>query len=120
MAVLLTLSAQTFFFGAIALVGSALARAEPLAPWYAFFIYVPLIYIIGAVPITPGGVGVVEGAYLTFFAASPVSQVLALALLARLIPIFWSLPGLIVAITGPRLPKAEEIEAELSSSSTGL
>ena len=119
-AVLLTLSAQTFFFGAIALVGSALARAEPLAPWYAFFIYVPLIYIIGAVPITPGGVGVVEGAYLTFFAASPVSQVLALALLARLIPIFWSLPGLIVAITGPRLPKAEEIEAELSSSSTGL
>jgi len=112
-AVLVTLAAQLFFFGAIALLGVALGRHQPLAPWYEFFVYVPLIYIIGAVPITPGGVGVVEGAYLTFFAASPVSQVLALALLARLFPIFWSLPGLIVAITGPRLPKAEEIEAEL-------
>lgn len=113
MALLMTLAAQAFFFGAIALLGVALGRDQPLAPWYEFFVYVPLIYIIGAIPITPGGVGVVEGAYLTFFAASPVSQVLALALLARLFPIFWSLPGLIVAITGPRLPKAEEIEAEL-------
>lgn len=119
-AMLVTLVAQVFFIGGIALLGAALRSGGTIAPWYEFFVYVPLIYIIGAVPITPGGVGVIEGAYWTFFAASPASQILALALLARLIPIFWGLPGLLVAITGPRLPKSEEIEAELAPGADAL
>ena len=109
---LMTLVAQILFIGSIALLGSALALP---AAWHQFFVYVPLIYILGAIPVTPGGVGVIEGAYKTFFAACTAPQVLALALLARLIPTFWGLPGLLVAITGPKLPKSEDIEAELAS-----
>ncbi len=112
-AICITLGAHVFFVGAIAMVGWSLALD---VPWYAYFVYVPLIYIAGAVPITPGGVGLVEGLYQAFFAATlgcPASKVLALALLARLIPMFWGLPGAVVAVTGPKLPKEQDMEAEL-------
>ena len=77
----------------------------------------PLIYIIGAVPLTPGGVGWIENWYVEFFRASPsgVSTILVLALLARLVPILWGLPGVIVAVTGVRLPGAESMQAELAA-----
>ena len=38
---------------------------------------------------------------------------LVLALLARLIPVICGLPGMIVAVTGPKLPKTDAMEAEL-------
>ena len=41
-------------------------------------------------------------------------EILALALLARLVPMFWSLPGVLVAVTGPKRPSSAEIEAELT------
>ena len=82
-------------------------------PWYVYFLYIPLIYIIGSVPLTPGGVGWVENLYLAFFAATNPNGVLAFALLARLIPMFWALPGLVVALTGARVPKVRAMEAEL-------
>ncbi len=81
-------------------------------PYYMFVVYIPLIYILGAVPITPGGVGLIEKLYVAFFAANPAG-VLAMALLVRLIKMAVSLPGLLVTVTGARIPKAEEIESEL-------
>jgi len=42
------------------------------------------------------------------------SEVLAVAMLARLTQIFCSLPGAIVAVTGPKLPEAKAIEKELN------
>jgi len=111
-AVALTVVAHVFFVGAIALVGMSLSLD---VPWYSYFIFVPLIYIAAAVPVTPGGVGVIEGLYVALFVSARCtsSQILALALLARAIPMFWALPGAIVAVTGPRLPEVEVIEAEL-------
>lgn len=111
LAILITLGAHITFVGGIALIGYSLGL--PI-PWYLFFVYVPLIYIIGAVPVTPGGVGLVEKFYLVFFAVGTVSpsSVLALALLARLIPFLWGLPGAVVYFTGPRVHK-KELEAEL-------
>ena len=108
----LTVGAHVFFVGAIALVGESLSLD---VPWYSYFIFVPLIYIAGAVPITPGGVGVIEGLYVALFVSETCtsSEVLALALLARAIPMFWALPGAIVAVTGPKIPQADVIEAEL-------
>ena len=84
--------------------------------WYNFFLYIPIIYIIASVPISPGGLGVVEFFFLAFFAVGVVSEseVLALALVARFVPMFCSLPGLVVALTGPKLPRAEQIRAELT------
>jgi hypothetical protein len=109
--------AQSLFISAIGLLGAAVGVP---APWYAYFLYVPVIYIVGAVPLTPGGVGVVEGFYLLFFATYFTSggeggegKIFALAMLARFIPFLWGLPGAIVAVTGAKIPAASDMEAEL-------
>ena len=108
-AIVISFAAHLAWVASIALIGLSL---ELDVPFYSYFLYVPLIYIIGAVPLTPGGIGLIERFYLLFFAANP-SEVMALALLARLIPVFWGLPGAIVAVTGPKLPPSETLEAEL-------
>ena len=109
-----TLGSHVVWIASIALIGMSLhIQVET----YNYFLYVPLIYIVGAVPITPGGAGVVESLYTeSFRSIDPqinLSLVLVLALLARLMQIFWSIPGAIVAITGPKLPKAAQMEAEM-------
>lgn len=109
-ALLITFGAHVFWVGSIALLGMSL---DIQTPWYKYFVYIPLIYIIGAIPISVGGLGWVEGLYVYYFAGANASKVFALALLARLIPIFWSLPGILVAVTGPKLPKAEQMRSEL-------
>lgn len=108
----MTFVAHVMWISSIAMIGRSLSLSTP---FYAYFIYIPLIYIIGAVPITPGGFGVIEGMYVAFFSSDGNSEsaVFALALLARLIPVFWTIPGALVAITGMRLPKTREMETEL-------
>lgn len=109
-----TLLAQMAFIAGILLVGVSLGLP---VPWHAYFVYVPLIYIIAAVPVVPGGIGLAESFYITFFTAwAGESEILALALLARLIPMFWAMPGLVVAIRGARVPSRDQMEAELAGS----
>jgi uncharacterized membrane protein YbhN (UPF0104 family) len=118
-----TVGAQVIWICSITLIGVSLGLSAHLK-WYNYFTYIPLIYIIGALPLTPGGVGVVEGLYIRFFcvggagavaAGVTPSEILALAMFARFIPILWGLPGIVVAITGPKLPKAEQMQAELEA-----
>ncbi|MCD6365359.1 MAG: flippase-like domain-containing protein [Planctomycetes bacterium] len=112
-AIAITFGAHVFFVGSIALMGMSLSIE---VPWYSYFIYVPLIYIAGAVPISPGGVGLIEGLFQVFFVGGmscEPGEILALALLARIVPMLWGIPGAIVAVTGPKLPKTDLIEAEL-------
>lgn len=113
-AIMVTVVAHIFFVGSITLLGIGLGLETP---WYHYFIYVPLIYTLGAIPLTPGGLGLVEGLYVGFFVTAAVSssEVLVLALLARLIPVLWGIPGALVAVTGPRLPKASEMEAQMEA-----
>ncbi|NQU75792.1 MAG: flippase-like domain-containing protein [Planctomycetes bacterium] len=108
-----TLVVHLLLVAGVALLGTSMRLA---IPWYQYIIYVPLIYIIAAVPIVPGGVGLTESFYVTFFVSqsTQASEVLALALLARLVPMFWALPGVIVAMTGPKIPSAEVIQAEMA------
>jgi hypothetical protein len=103
--------APGIWVSALALVGRSLDL--PIS-WYSYFLYIPLVYIIGAVPLTPGGAGLIESLYLIFFAGlANSSEVLAFALLARLIPIVWGIPGMFVVITGPKLPQIQEMQHEL-------
>ena len=113
-ALALTFGSQVIHVLGILLIGRALGL--PIA-WYEYFLYTPLVYIISAIPISPGGLGVMEWCFVTFFAAGAAtpSEAMALALLARLGPMICSLPGIVVALTGPRLPKAESIQAELAA-----
>jgi uncharacterized protein (TIRG00374 family) len=101
------------FTAGVALIGVAMGLD---VPFYNYFIFVPLIYIIGAVPLTPGGVGVIEGLYLTFFAGvcqADASQVVAMAMLVRIVRMALAMPGLAVLITGPKLPAVEQMQHEI-------
>lgn len=108
----ITVGAHIVFVGAIVMVGMSLSMDVPI---WKYFIFIPLIYIAAALPLTPGGVGVVEGLYQAAFVSETCSssQVLALALIVRVIPMFWGLPGAIVAVTGAKIPKVGELEHEL-------
>lgn len=115
----MTFGSHFVWMGGIALLGYGLGLHTPQGvhcQWYTYFLFIPLIYIMAAgVPI-PGGVGSTELLYLWAFftiAGMDPSGVLALALLARLTELFWSLPGLIVALTSPKMPKAKDMQAEL-------
>ena len=87
--------------------------------WYGYFLYVPIIFIVAAVPLTPGGLGVAEQLYVAYlgWAGNP-SGVLALALLMRLALTVSVLPGAVVLLLGPKLPPAEAIHAELDAAET--
>jgi len=81
-----------------------LSRSLGLAvPVQAFLLFVPVIYILAAVPVSIGGLGVVEGMYVLFFgpwAEAGASAVLALALLARITPMLLSVPGFVFWLAG--------------------
>ena len=98
---------------AVLAIGSALGLA---VEWYRYFLYVPIIFIVAAVPLTPGGLGVAEQLYVAYLAqAGGAGGVLALAILARLVWIVCILPGAAVLVLGPRLPPAETIRTELAA-----
>ena len=105
------LAAPAIWVAALALIGCSIYL--PVL-WHSYFLYIPLIYILGSVPLTPGGAGWIEYLYLVFFGGmANSSEILAFALLARLIPIAWAIPGMIVAISGPKLPRIRAMQAEL-------
>jgi uncharacterized membrane protein YbhN (UPF0104 family) len=120
-AIAITFGAHFMWIGAIALLGYGLdihVTSDPSqhCHWYSYFLYIPLIYIVAASIPIPGGAGSTELLYLFWFstmAHMDPSGVLALALLARLVELFWSLPGLLVALTSPKMPKAKDMQAQL-------
>ena len=95
----MTLTVHLLLAAGIASMGAALGLPVPV---HLYFLFIPVIYILAAVPVSIGGLGVVEGMYVLFFAQSPgvdASVVMALALLARLTPMLLSLPGLVFWLT---------------------
>ena len=91
----MTLGVHLLLAGGIACLGGALGLSVPVR---LYFLFVPVIYILAAVPVSIGGLGVVEGMYVVFFAqpaGMDTSAVVALSLLARFMPMLLSLPGLV-------------------------
>lgn len=110
----ITVGAQVLGILSVALIGMSLhIHVET----WVYFVYIPLIWILAAIPISLGGVGWTEKLYVDFFSAAGAgaSAALAMALLARMVQMFWALPGVIVAVTGPRMPKSDEMAAELKA-----
>jgi uncharacterized membrane protein YbhN (UPF0104 family) len=78
---------------------------------------VPLIIIISAVPVTPGGIGVMEGLYMIYFAsAANNSKVLVLSVLVRFIIMIPSLMGGFVVLLNKKIFMKDLKEARLSDS----
>lgn len=89
--------------------------------WYQYFLYMPLIMIMTAVPITPGGIGIMEELFLYFFSsAGDPQKVLALALLYRLTLVICGLPGVVIFMASEKISRGEiseqllELETELT------
>ncbi|HET6428168.1 MAG TPA: lysylphosphatidylglycerol synthase domain-containing protein, partial [Phycisphaerae bacterium] len=98
----------------VILVGRSLSIATA---WPRYFIYVPLIYIIGVVPLAPGGWGLLEKCYVLLFASAAVgpTAALAMALLSRAVQLACGLSGLVAMAATGRVPSARAIRAELDS-----
>lgn len=76
--------------------GMARALGLERTPLWMFFVFEPILFIVNAVPITPGGWGVQEGAYAylfgTFGGMSP-SEAVALSVLFKIGMLAASVPG---------------------------
>lgn len=109
-AVCITLVAQSLNILGIYLVGKNLGIEVGLKYYFVFF---PIVWIASVIPVSIGGVGVVEGLLvLLFVKAGAVGEAaFALSLCQRVVIMLGALPGLGIHVFGAHLPrKIEEIE----------
>jgi glycosyltransferase 2 family protein len=75
-----------------------------------YFVFVPVGYLVNAIPLSFGGLGLMEGAYMKLFSSAAIataSQGFALGVLARLMATAWSLPGAFWALFPPKAAHAK-------------
>ncbi len=80
-----------------------------------YFIFVPIGFLIAAIPISPPqAIGVMEAAYIKFFTLGGLNQAsvaVAFALANRLTQLVWALPGVLVPLLGRNFPSHDELQA---------
>ena len=119
---------HVFFVASVALMGDALGIGMP---WFEYFVLIPIINVVSAVPIAPNGWGVGEALYKTLFSTYGGSYVegvanpgavmgtrgVALSVLFRLHMTLWSLlGGLFVLLERDRVTRAD-VEREVAMES---
>ncbi len=80
-----------------------------------FYVFFTLTWVLGTVPVSIGGAGVVEGSlyYLfTTFASVAKGPAMGIALCQRAVWMLASLPGAVIHIAGAHLPKEFEVDTE--------
>ncbi len=111
-ALLLTFACQGVFIMAMWLVGREIGL--DVHPMY-YFIFFPISWLLGSLPISVGGLGIVEGGLkvaFSQFAGASGQQALVLALCQRLIWLLGSLPGVVIHLLGAHLPKDFSVDYE--------
>ena len=76
-----------------------------------YFVFFPISWVLGALPISPAGAGVLEGGIVFLFTRVPgvtAEQALVLALCQRVMFLLASLPGIAIHIMGAHLPTEQE------------
>ena len=104
-ALLLTFCCQGMHVIAMWLVGREIGLTAAAKYYFIFF---PVSWLLGALPISVGGLGIMEGwLKVMFMRVGTISSndALALALCQRLIMLFASLPGAVIHLIGAHLPK---------------
>ncbi len=79
-----------------------------------YFVFFPISWVLGALPISPAGAGVLEGGIVFLFTRVPgvtVEQALVLALCQRAMFLLASLPGIVIHIMGAHLPAERKGES---------
>lgn len=109
-AVLLAMVLQFIAIGAGVMCAYALHMDFSGSKVWDYFAYIGSGHVIATIPITPQGVGTMEGAYKLFFLGKygTLSQLLCLALLLRFIQFSWSLPGALATLTGAYKPRGDQ------------
>lgn len=82
-----------------------------------YYVFFTLVWVVGAIPFSIAGAGVVELALVGLFvevAGVPEAKAMALALLQRFTWLLASLPGALIHLTGAHLPKDFSIDCEVS------
>jgi uncharacterized protein (TIRG00374 family) len=109
----ITVAVHGFSMLAIVCIGKGLGLTSASVTDY--FLYLPIVNSISAIPITISGFGVREGMYVTMFSrvGVPGAAALALSLLGYFANLFWSLVGAPFYIMHRNeLPPADDIERE--------
>jgi glycosyltransferase 2 family protein len=112
-AVLLSFICQAMAVTSFWIIGHNLGIAAPVKYYFIFF---PLSWILGILPVSVGGAGIMElGLKGMFSQVTTVTekQGLILGLIQRVIWLITSLPGLVVHLTGKHLPRKQELEKEV-------
>ena len=101
----LTIGMQIMTITAFWILGRGMGIEAGIKYYYVIF---PLMWVIGAVPVSIGGAVVLEGGIVYLFvrlAGTAPEQALAIALCQRAIWMITSLPGAIIHLCGAHLPK---------------
>ncbi len=111
-AFILTFISQSVVILSFWLLGRNLALEAGLKYYFVVF---PVVWVIGAVPISVAGLGVVEGSVpwcFTRLAGTAAEPAMALALCQRFIWVLASLPGGLVHLLGAHLPREISVDGE--------
>jgi uncharacterized protein (TIRG00374 family) len=98
----LTIGLQFLEVVGVFFAGGALGMEK--ATFAHYLVFVPIGYLFNAIPLSFGGIGIMEGAYLKLFhdaGVATAAQGFMLGVLARLIVVGWSLPGAVSALFPP-------------------
>lgn len=113
--ILLTFVSQSIVVVGFWLIGQDMGIVAPFRYYMVFF---PLSWVLGALPISVAGAGVVEGWLAVLFthnlAGVSWEAATALALCQRAVWMIVSLPGLGIYLTGGHLPKDFSVDYESS------
>ncbi len=107
LALILTLIAQSTVIAAFWLLGRDLGVEAGLSYYFVVF---PVMWVVGAIPISIAGLGVTEAGTVglfTLLAGTPRNLSTALALCQRFVWVLVSLPGGLVHLLGAHLPQQE-------------
>jgi len=113
-ALLMTLACQGIFVVSLWLLGTNLGATAHIKHYLVFF---PVSWLIGLIPVSIGGTGIVELWLKNAFiqtCAMPGETALALALCQRLLWVVGSLPGAVIHMLGAHLPKDFSIDEDVT------
>ncbi|MDX9702439.1 MAG: lysylphosphatidylglycerol synthase transmembrane domain-containing protein [Candidatus Auribacterota bacterium] len=111
--ILLSMGLQAIFIVAIAIMGQSIGMELKL---HYYFLFIPIIATIAALPVSVSGLGVNESLYVYCFSLVGATEEssLAIALLGRLILMIWSIPGWYFYMTaGKNKLSEQEIQQEI-------
>lgn len=119
LALLLTFACQGTFIIGLLLIGLKIGMTAPVKYYFIFF---PISWLLGTLPISVGGAGIMEWWLIAMFtmvstgsAEQASALASALALSQRLLWLTGSLPGVVIHLQGAHLPKDFSIDCKDST-----